>query len=72
MPQHLMALLPAALLCTGLAQAGTAVVAYDQPEHFTDIGPTREAGSVLQAISNHLDALATTRLPIGQTLAAAE
>ena len=68
MPKPLLALLPAALLCAGLAQAGTAVVAYDHPERFTDIGPARDLPMVEKTLTNHLEALATTQLPVGQTL----
>ncbi len=68
MPKPLMALLPAALLCAGLAQAGTVVVAYDQPERYTDIGPRRDAPMVQKALTSQLEALATARLPASQTL----
>ena len=68
MPTPLMALLPAALLCAGLAQAGTVIVAYDQPERFTDIGPTRDMEMVQKTLTGQLEALAAAGLPDGQTL----
>lgn len=68
MPKTLLALLPAALLCAGLAQAGTVVVAYENPERYTDVGPRRNAESVQTTLTNHLQALAAQRLPAGQTL----
>ncbi|MES2717941.1 MAG: DUF3016 domain-containing protein [Pseudomonadota bacterium] len=69
MPKTLFALLPAVLLCTGLAQAGTAVVSFDNADQYTDVGPRRDAESVQKTLSGHLQALAERRLPAGQTLA---
>ncbi len=68
MPKTLLALLPAALLCAGLAQAGTVVVSYENPERYTDVGPRRDAESVQKTLTTHLEALAAQRLPASQTL----
>ncbi|MDO9286512.1 MAG: DUF3016 domain-containing protein [Aquabacterium sp.] len=61
-------LVPMALLCAGLAQAGTVQVDFDHPERYADAGTAREAERVRQVIDQHLQALGQTKLPAGQTL----
>lgn len=63
-----LALAPLALLCAGLAQAGTVQVNFDHPERYADAGTLREAEGVRQVIDQHLQALGQTKLPAGQTL----
>jgi hypothetical protein len=63
----------AALVCAAAwaalpAQAGTAVVQFDNPDRYTDIGPRREADAVQQQLRQILQALAAERLPASQTL----
>ena len=64
----LRALLTITLLGSGLAQAGTAVVQFDNPERFTDLEPRRDAQALQQTLTRQLQALATERLPADQTL----
>lgn len=52
-----LALVPLALLCAGLAQAGTVQVSFDHPERYVDAGTLREAEAVRQVIDRHLQAL---------------
>lgn len=59
----------ALLLWVSSAQAGTATVTFDHPERYADAGPLRQAESVRSALRQHLDALAGTGLPAGQSLA---
>lgn len=63
-----LALVPLALLCAGLAQAGMVQVSFDHPERYADAGTLREAEGVRQVIDQHLQALGRTKLPAGQTL----
>lgn len=71
-----LALVPLALLCAGLAQAGTVQVSFDHPERYVDAGTLREAEAVRQVIDRHLQALGhkklqalgRKKLPAGQTL----
>ena len=67
------ALLPAALAfatmaCAVPARAGTVAVQFENPDHYTDTGPRRDAEAVQQALREILEALAAARLPAGQTL----
>ena len=69
----LLAPLSAALACAAVlaalpARAGTAVVQFDQPDRYTDIGPRREADAVQQQLRQMLETLAAQRLPASQTL----
>lgn len=50
------------------AHAGTAVVQFDHPDRYTDIGPRREADAVQQQLRQILQTLAAERLPASQTL----
>jgi hypothetical protein len=61
-------LLTAALLCAGLAQAGTVAVQFDNPARYTDVGPQRDAETVQQALRDILQTLGSERLPAGQAL----
>ena len=64
-----LALIPMALLCASLAQAGTVVVAFEPPERYADVGPVRDTQAVQQTLAEHLQALGASQLPAGQTLA---
>ena len=61
-------LLSAALLCAGLAQAGTVEVQFEQPDRYTDAGSQREAVAVQATLRDILQTLGTERLPASQTL----
>jgi hypothetical protein len=61
-------LLSAALLCAGLAQAGTVEVQFEQPDRYTDAGSQREAMGVQATLRDILQTLGTDRLPASQTL----
>jgi Protein of unknown function (DUF3016) len=61
-------LLGAALLCAGLAQAGTVEVQFEQPDRYTDAGSQREAVAVQATLRGILQTLGTERLPASQTL----
>lgn len=61
-------LLSAALLCAGLAQAGTVEVQFEQPDRYTDVGSQREALAVQAALRGILQTLGAERLPASQTL----
>jgi hypothetical protein len=61
-------LLSAALLCAGLAQAGTVEVQFEQADRYTDAGSQREALAVQAALRDILQTLGTERLPASQTL----
>ena len=58
----------AALLAAAPTQAGTAVVTFDHPDRYTDIGPRRDADRVQQQLRQILETLAAERLPASQTL----
>jgi hypothetical protein len=67
------ALIPAALACAALlgaapTQAGTAVVQFEHPDRYTDIGPRRDADGVQQQLRQILETLAAERLPASQAL----
>ena len=64
-------LLSAALLCAGLAQAGTVEVQFEQPDRYTDAGTQREAVAVQATLRDILQTLGTERLPANHTLALA-
>lgn len=73
MPKTLSTLFAAALCCAaplvaGLAHAGTAEVAFEQTDRYTDIGPKRDLAQVQQTLTAHLQALAAASLPANQTL----
>jgi Protein of unknown function (DUF3016) len=61
-------LLSAALLCTGLAQAGMVEVQFDQPDRYTDVGSQRDAMAVQATLRAMLQTFGAERLPAGQTL----
>lgn len=68
-----MRLAPALATCTlalsaGLACAGTADISFLHPERYADAGHGRDAEQVQAILSGHLQALAATKLPAGQTL----
>jgi Protein of unknown function (DUF3016) len=65
------ALISAALLCAGLAQAGTVEVQFEQPDRYTDVGPRSDAATVETALRDILQSLATERLPANQALSLA-
>ena len=62
------ALISAALLCAGLAQAGTVDVQFEQPDRYTDVGPRSDAAAVQAALRGILQTLAAERLPADQSL----
>lgn len=62
------ALVCAAALCTLPAMAATAAVQFENPDHFTDIGPRRDADTIQQQLRQIIEALAAERLPASQTL----
>ena len=62
------ALCCACLLATGVAHAGTAEVAFEQADRYTDIGPRRDLAQVQQTLTAHLQALAASQLGASQTL----
>ena len=66
--QTLPTLFSAALLCAGLAQAGTVEVQFEQPDRYTDAGSQREAVAVQATLRGILQTLGTERLPASQTL----
>lgn len=61
-------LLCTALLCAGLAQAGTVEVQFEQPDRYTDAGTQRDAMAVQTTLRGILQTLGTDRLPASQTL----
>ena len=68
-----MRLAPALAACTlalsaGSACAGTAVISFLHPERFADAGRGRDAEQVQAILRGHLQALAASKLPAGQTL----
>ncbi|GCL64972.1 DUF3016 domain-containing protein [Pseudaquabacterium pictum] len=62
------ALMSAALLCAGLAHAGTVEVQFEQPDRYTDVGPRSDATAVQTALRGILQTLAAERLPANQSL----
>ena len=56
-------LLSVALLCAGMAQAGTVEVQFEQPDRYTDVGSQREALAVQAALRGILQTLGAERLP---------
>ena len=67
--QTLPTLLSAALLCTGLARAGTVEVQFEQPDRYTDAGSQRDTMAVQSTLRDILQTPGTERLPASHTLA---
>ena len=68
MRKLLLTLVPAVLMASGAAMAGTAEVTYEQPERFTDAGRGEQVPSVQKTLTEALQHLAAQGLPASQTL----
>ena len=68
MRKLLLAVVPAVLMATGAAVAGTAEVTYERPDRFTDAGRGKQAESVQKTLTEALQRLASQGLPDSQTL----